>query len=343
MNQPDGPSNAGGNIDVARAHRLLAAMERIRAFEEQAIQAAERKLVLGAIHPSIGQEAIAAGIVGALRRDDVLLSTHRGHGHTLAKGTDALAMMRELLGRQGGTCGGKGGSMHIADFGVGMLGANGVVSANIVIAAGAAHAIRLHRETGQDDRIVCCVFGDGAVNRGPFLEGLNWASVFALPIVFVCEDNRYSATTLTGDMTGGSGPAARARALGLHVTEVDGNDALACAEIGEAEAARVRGGGAPGFVLARTYRQTGHTSSDLAAYRPAGEADGMRDTDDPIARLRDALTLVGVGADEIDAARERAQGEMVDILAQAEASPWPADDTAFADVQTIGSPVEEAY
>lgn len=344
-------AEAGRNIDLGTARDLLATMERIRAFEERAVAAAERKLVLGAIHPSIGQEAIAAGIVGALRRDDVLLSTHRGHGHTLAKGTDALAMMRELLGREGGTCGGKGGSMHIADFGVGMLGANGVVSANIVIAAGAAHAIKLHRGPagrgtdgrGTDERIVCCVFGDGAVNRGPFLEGLNWAAVFALPIVFVCEDNRYSATTLTSDMTGGEGPAARARALGLHVSEVDGNDALACAELGEAEAARVRGGGAPGFVLARTYRQTGHTSSDLAAYRPAGESDGMRDTNDPIARLRDALTLAGVAADEIDRAREVAQAEMAQVLAEAEASPWPADETAFADVQDVGSPLEEAY
>ena len=339
--------NDASNLDVEKAAGLLETMERIRAFEEQAIEAAARKLVLGAIHPSIGQEAIAAGIVGALRRDDVLLSTHRGHGHTLAKGTDALAMMRELLGREGGTCGGKGGSMHIADFGVGMLGANGVVAANIVIAAGAAHAIKLHRERPGneegDDRIVCCVFGDGAVNRGPFLEGLNWAAVFGLPILFVCEDNRYSATTFTGDMTGGDGPAARARALGLHVSKVDGNDALACAELGEREAARIRDGGAPGFVLARTYRQTGHTSADAAAYRPQGEADRMRDTDDPLARLRDLLTLAGVDAGRIDALHEAAQAEMKDILAEAEASPWPAPETAFADVQDLGSPVEEAY
>ena len=337
-------AQARANLDVERATALLKTMERIRAFEERAVEAAERKLVLGAIHPSIGQEAVAAGIVGALRRDDILLSTHRGHGHTLAKGTDALAMMRELLGRAGGTCGGKGGSMHIADFGVGMLGANGVVSANIVIAAGAAHAIRLARERGEaDERITACVFGDGAANRGPFLEGLNWAGVFALPILFVCEDNRYSATTLTGDMTAGEGPAARARALGLHVTEVDGNDAIACAELGESEAVRLRAGGAPGFVLARTYRQTGHTSTDVAAYRPVGEADDMRATDDPIARLREVLRLAGVAAGDLDAIHERAQGEMRDILARAEASDWPALSTAFADVQDLGSPLEQAF
>src|SRR5690606_18991350 len=137
-----------------------------------------------------------------LRREDLLLSTHRGHGHTLAKGADALAMMRELFGRDGGTCGGKGGSMHIADFSVGMLGANGVVGANIPIAAGAAHGQKLRG----DGEITVCIFGDGAVNRGPFMEGLNWAKVFDLPVLFVCEDNAWSATTRTAAMTAGDGP-----------------------------------------------------------------------------------------------------------------------------------------
>jgi acetoin:2,6-dichlorophenolindophenol oxidoreductase subunit alpha len=143
------------NLDVERllAHHRL--MWRIRAFEELALEGLREKLVLGAIHPSIGQEGVAAGVCANLARDDVLLSTHRGHGHTLAKGADPLAMMRELFGREGGNCGGKGGSMHIADFEVGMLGANGVVAANIVIAAGAAHAIKLKREK----KIVCCIFG----------------------------------------------------------------------------------------------------------------------------------------------------------------------------------------
>src|SRR5262245_63674902 len=164
-------------------------MLRIRAFEEQALKGLDDKLVLGALHPSIGQEAVAAGVCTGLARADILLSTHRGHGHTLAKGADPRAMMRELLGRVGGNCGGKGGSMHIADFSVGMLGANGVVAANIPIAVGAAHAIRIRG--GKE--VVACFFGDGAINRGPFLEGLNWAKVHGLPVLFVCEDNRWSA------------------------------------------------------------------------------------------------------------------------------------------------------
>ena len=180
-----------GNLDTARLRERSRLMLRIRAFEEVAIRAADQKLVLGAIHPSVGQEAVAAGVCAPLRKDDLLLSTHRGHGHTLAKGADAQAMMRELFGREGGNCGGKGGSMHIADFDVGMLGANGVVGANINIAAGAAHAIKLRG----GDQITVCIFGDGAVNRGPFLEGLNWAAAFKLPVLFVCEDNGYASTT----------------------------------------------------------------------------------------------------------------------------------------------------
>ncbi|MCA8869256.1 MAG: thiamine pyrophosphate-dependent dehydrogenase E1 component subunit alpha, partial [Rhodobacteraceae bacterium] len=177
------------NMDRERFLAMLQLMHRIRAFEEAAIAAQKDGLVLGAIHPSIGQEAVAAGICANLERKDLLLSTHRGHGHTLAKGADPLAMMRELFGRVGGTCGGKGGSMHIADFGVGMLGANGVVGANIPIATGAAHALKLQGSR----QIVVCIFGDGAVNRGPFLEGLNWARIFNLSVLFVCEDNGFSA------------------------------------------------------------------------------------------------------------------------------------------------------
>ncbi len=316
---------------------MLALMERIRAFEEQAILAAERKLVLGAIHPSIGQEGVAAGVVGALERTDALLSTHRGHGHTLAKGADARAMMRELLGRAGGCCGGKGGSMHIADFSVGMLGANGVVAANIVIAAGAAHAVKLRGET----RVVACIFGDGAANRGTFLEGLNWARVFDLPLVFVCEDNRYSASTATVSVTGGEGPAARAASLGLPVTEVDGNDALATRAAAAEVVARVRAGGGPAYLHCRTYRQTGHTSADAAAYRPEGEAAAMATGDDPVARLRETLALAG--EDGLEALHDAAQAEMRAALAEAEAAPWPDAASVYDDVQDVGSPALAAY
>jgi len=328
------------NFNTDRGLALLTVMERIRAFEEQACLAAERdKLVLGAIHPSIGQEAVAAGVMASVNIDDILLSTHRGHGHTLAKGASSVAMMRELLGREGGCCGGKGGSMHIADFSVGMLGANGVVSANITIAAGAAHAIKLLG----DKRIVVDIFGDGAINRGPFLEGLNWSTVFDLPILFICEDNQYSATTKTSDMTGGEGPAARAAALGLRASKVDGNDAEAVADVAAEICTRLRAGGKPEFLHAVTYRQTGHTSFDPAAYRPEGEAAKQSADNDPIVRQKDLLLTAGISDQVLAEIRGDAQAEMIEALRLAAASAFPDDDTVFQDVQDVGSPAVEAY
>jgi len=330
---------AQANFDRHKALELLTMMERIRAFETQAVAAAEQKLVLGAIHPSIGQEAAATGVVGAMASDDILLSTHRGHGHTLAKGADHLAMMRELLGRKGGCCGGKGGSMHIADFGVGMLGANGVVGANIVIAAGAAHGLKLRRET----KVVVCIFGDGAINRGTFLEGLNWAKVFALPILFVCEDNQYSASTKTANMSAGMGPVARAQGLGLPAAKVDGNDVQAVLDLARQTIDRIRDGGGPELLHAVTYRSAGHTATDPAHYLPAGEAETSRRDNDPIARWRGVLELAGVSRDEMEAIASRADAEMRQALADAAASPWPDDNSVFDDVQDIGSPAIEAY
>ncbi len=301
------------------------------------MRAAEEKLVLGAIHPSIGQEAVATGVCGNLRREDIILSTHRGHGHTMAKGADPLAMMRELFGRAGGFSQGKGGSMHIADFEVGMLGANGVVSANINIAAGAAHAIKLKG----GDEVVVCFFGDGATNRGPFLEGLNWAGVFGLPILFVCEDNGFAATTRTRAMTSGPGPAARAASIGIKTAEVDGNDVLAVDEIARELIDEARRG-APRFLLARTYRLTGHTSADAAAYRPAEEVE-ERWRGDPIARVRNVLSSAGATDAELDAIAANAKKEMSDCYATAKATDWPAKALAYTDIQDIGDPRVRAF
>jgi acetoin:2,6-dichlorophenolindophenol oxidoreductase subunit alpha len=320
------------NIDLERLLDLYHAMVRIRAFEEAGLEAHKQGLVLGAIHPSIGQEAVAAGICTNLRHDDVLLSTHRGHGHTLAKGADATAMMCELFGRAGGTCGGKGGSMHIADFEVGMLGANGVVAANIAIAAGAAHAIRLNGE----DRIVCCIFGDGAINRGPFLEGLNWAKIFELPVLFVCEDNGFAATTRTASLTAGPGPAARAESLGIPATEVDGNDVLALDELARALIDQARAGGGPRFIWARTYRLAGHTAADSGWYRSEDELAERR-LRDPIRLCEAWLKEAGVAAAAIAARADAAAREITRASAAAAAAAWPDAQAAFADVQDLGA------
>ena len=329
---------AGANLDTDRFTAMLDTMWRIRAFEELAVRSLDEKLVLGAIHPSIGQEACAAGICCNMESADLLLSTHRGHGHTLAKGADALAMMRELFGRDGGTCGGKGGSMHIADFDVGMLGANGVVAANITIAAGAAHALKLRGEK----RVVVCIFGDGAINRGPFLEGLNWAKVFDLPVLFVCEDNNFSATTHTGAMTAGPGAAARAQSLGLPAQTVDGNDVVAVDAATRGALAALHAGEGPQFMHCKTYRMTGHTAVDPAAYRDQAEVESWRERD-PIARLAEALRLAGVSEARLDQAKARAYAEMEEVYAAARDTAWPDVAGAYRDVQDCGDPQVRAF
>ena len=328
------------NFDRDAGLARLRMMERIRAFEATAKRAAvDEALVLGAIHLCIGQEAVSAGVCEALRRDDYITSNHRGHGHTLAKGASPEAMMKELLGRRGGCCGGKGGSMHIADFGVGMLGANGVVSANITIAAGAAHGVKLKG----GDQVAVCFLGDGAINRGPFLEGLNWAGVFGLPILFVCEDNLYSATQRTEAMTAGTGAVARAEGIGLKAVSVDGNDVTEVAETAAAMVARIRAASEPEFLHARTYRFDGHTYFDPGAYRPKAEVEAAIATDCPIARLRAALTQSGVEAARLTEIETEAAAEMEAALAAARSAPWPDEASAFADVQDVGSPAMDAF
>ena len=327
--------------------RLLAlyrTMARIRAFENAAELASRggvavfgsatsaQAQVRGPLHLSTGQEAVATGVCAHLERSDYLTSTHRGHGHTLAKGGDMRAMMCELFGRATGTNGGKGGSMHIADFSVGMLGANGVVAAGIPIAVGAAHAVRIR--AGRE--IVACFFGDGAVNRGPFLEGLNWARIFDLPVLFVCEDNRYSATTPTGAMTGGEGAAARAKSIGIPAETVDGNDVLAVEAAAGRLVGHVRSGQGPQFLHALTYRVKGHVSVDAAAYRDAGEVARALEQD-PLAIAAGKLRALGVGSSDIESAAAEARAEVAVAVEAANAAPWPEARAAYTDVQDCGA------
>ncbi|HTZ80840.1 MAG TPA: thiamine pyrophosphate-dependent dehydrogenase E1 component subunit alpha [Stellaceae bacterium] len=324
------PSNAKHR---RRALALFRTMARIRAFEQTAVAALRRGEIPGVVHPSIGQEAVAAAICANLDPHDYITSTHRGHGHALAKGADAVAMMAELLGRATGTCGGKGGSMHIADFSVGMLGANGVVAGGIPIAVGAAQGLRL---LGKPAAVVC-FFGDGAVNRGPFLEGLNWAALFGLPVLFVCEDNGYAAFTATGSATAGPGAAARAEAIGVPALSIDGNDALALDEAAARLIAELRAGAGPRFLHARTYRLEGHTATDKALYRDAEEVAARRQRD-PLAALAAALNALDVGAAELEQIARDAEREMQQALDQAAAAPLPPPEALLTDVQDLGAP-----
>jgi len=324
---------------------LYRTMVRIRAFENAAELASQGGVsafgkaaagnakVRGPLHLSTGQEAVPAGVCSHLRRGDYLTSTHRGHGHTLAKGADLTRMMCELFGKAGGFNGGKGGSMHIADFSVGMLGANGVVAAGLPIAVGAAHAQKLQGR----DAITACFFGDGAINRGPFLESLNWARVYALPVLFVCEDNQWSATTASGPMTAGAGASARAGAMDIPAVQVDGNDVMVVHAAAARLLSEVRAGCGPRLLHAVTYRVKGHVSVDPAAYRDPDELKAALATD-PIERARQHyLSLPGAKASELDTIERAAVDEVAAAVAAADADAWPDAACAYTDVQTTGA------
>jgi TPP-dependent pyruvate/acetoin dehydrogenase alpha subunit len=313
-------------------------MARIRAFENAAEEASKggvaafgaslaQARIRGPLHLSTGQEAVAAGVCLNLEKHDYVTSTHRGHGHTLAKGASMERMMCELFGRASGPNRGKGGSMHLADFSVGMLGANGVVAAGMPIAVGAAHALKIQNRKA----IVACFFGDGAVNRGPFLEALNWAAIYALPLLFVCEDNRWSATTPTDAMTAGEGALSRAQAIGVAGIEVDGNDVFAVDRETAALVERIRCGQGPRFIHAVTYRFKGHVSVDPAAYRDGEEVSRALESD-PL--LIAAKAINGLVAARI---HNEAEEEVQRALDAAASAPWPDPADAYTDILDTGS------
>lgn len=324
---------------------LFRVMVRIRAFEDAAEAASQGGVswggaatdkvadvrVKGPLHLSTGQEAVPAGVCAHLKATDLLTSTHRGHGHTLAKGADPARMMCELFGRASGYNGGKGGSMHIADFSVGMLGANGVVADGLPIAVGAAHALKLQHL----DAIAVGFVGDGALNRGPFFEALNWARVYRLPVLFVCEDNRISATTPSAAMTAGENAASRrAEAMDIPALRVDGNDVEAVSAAAARLIAEIRAGSGPRLLHAITYRLKGHVSVDAATYRDAAEVESAL-KNDPIANARERLKAQGLGL-EAERIEREARDEIAAAVATAAAAPPPTAEAAYADVITAG-------
>jgi acetoin:2,6-dichlorophenolindophenol oxidoreductase subunit alpha len=303
---------------------LLRTMIRIRVLEE----GIEKHFLAGDIpgfaHLSIGQEAVAAGTCANLRADDAIASTHRGHGHTLAKGTSMRAMVAELFARATGVCGGKGGSMHIADFSVGMLGANGVVAGGFGLVAGAALSA-VQRKT---DQVAVCFFGDGATNRGPFHENLNLCAIWNLPAIFVLENNRYASTTSTTETMKIGDVAIRAQSYGMPAAIVDGFDAFAVYDAIGGAVERARSGGGPTFVECKTYRARGHYIGDPERYRQKSEVEDVMNSDDPIIRMQgvlgDALT-----PQQFEQLWSDARAEFADAVAFARSSPAPERDEAF--------------
>jgi TPP-dependent pyruvate/acetoin dehydrogenase alpha subunit len=300
-------------------HRTMA---RIRAFEERVGRHFREGHIHGFVHTSIGQEAIAAGVCATLDPRDTLTTTHRGHGHCLAKGADPAEMMAELFGRATGTCHGRGGSMHLADPSLGILGANGIVGAGIPIAVGAALAAK----TRATDEVAVAFFGEGAVHCGAFHEALVLAVAWQVPIVFVCENNGFAEFTETR-IWGGPEPAKRARGYGVRSAEVDGNDVLAVERAAAKAVGAARRGGGPQFLEARTYRVSGHYEGDATPYRDAAEHDRQRESD-PLRRSEAQLERAGEG--EVAAKlREEAEAEMDAAVAFALEQPYPDPSTVL--------------
>ena len=305
----------------------LHSMARIRAFEERVARYFRDREIPGFVHISIGQEAVARGVCSALEERDFITTTHRGHGHCLAKGADARAMMAELFARATGTCGGKGGSMHIADPRLGILGANGIVAAGLPLATGAALAAR-RRRTGA---VAVAFAGEGTVNAGVFHESLTLAALWAVPVIFVIENNRFAEFTDSAEMWRGAPLVERALGYGLHSAErVDGNDVEVVRAATTAVVAAARDGAGPSLIEAMTYRVHGHYEGDALNYRDQAEFDLWRERD-PILRVRKVLDDAGRG-DEAQQALDAAAEEMDRAVEQALADPYPDPETLMQDV-----------
>jgi acetoin:2,6-dichlorophenolindophenol oxidoreductase subunit alpha len=319
----------GSSIPAQELLRLYRTMVTIRKFETLAGEMFAAGKIPGFIHLSIGQEASSVGVCSVLRPDDYIATTHRGHGHVIAKGGDLKRMIAELIGRKTGYCKGKGGSMHIADFSLGILGANGVVGGGFPIIVGAGLSIKL-RHT---DQVAVCFFGDGASNRGPFHEAMNMASIWKLPILFVCENNCYASTTLTTYACSVTSIAVRAAGYNIPGVTVDGNDILTVREAAGRAVDRARRGEGPTLLENKTYRRRGHFEGDPQKYRTPAEVAEWEKKNDPLLRFASMLKkekiLTGRKEEEI---LNQVEGELKEAVAFAEQSEWPRPEEALEDM-----------
>jgi TPP-dependent pyruvate/acetoin dehydrogenase alpha subunit len=313
------------------AHTLLELyrkMVTVRQFETMTGEHFAAGEIPGFIHLSIGQEASSVGVCSCLRIDDYVVTTHRGHGHMIAKGADLKRMTAELYGKKDGYCKGKGGSMHIADFNIGFLGANGVVAGGLPIITGAGLSIKLRKT----DQVAVAFFGDGAANRGPVHEAMNMAAIWSLPIIFVVENNRYASTTPMQYACSVSDLCTRAAGYGMPGEKVDGNDVLAVRQAMTTAVGRARSGNGPTFLENMTYRMKGHFEGDQQKYRTPEEIAGWREKD-PITRFALLLTEQGILSDELAAQiHDAVKADLDAALAFAHHSPLPEPEDALTDL-----------
>jgi len=315
-------------IDAAKLKEIYTNMVKIRFFEERAITE-YRKGLPGFIHSSIGQEAVPAGVCAFLREDDYTITTHRGHGDIIAKGAQLDRMMAELFAKKTGYCKGKGGSMHIADVSRNILGATGIVGDGLPIAAGVGAALKMQNL----DTIMVAFFGDGATNSGAFHEGIGLATAWSLPVLFVCSNNQYQQSTPTRDYTRLTDIADRAKGYGIPGISVDGNDAIAVAEVAREAIEKCRKGEGPIFIVANTYRTVGHHMGDPGtSYRPKEEVEEWKKKD-PIKRLRQQMVQNKTATDaELDEIEQNVLRELDEAVKFAQESPEPTPEEALEDI-----------
>lgn len=300
---------------------LYRRMVRIRKFEEGIYEVYTRGLMPGLAHSYAGEEAVAVGVCATLREEDYIVSTHRGHGHLIAKGGKTDRMMAEVLGKEAGYNRGRGGTMHIADLSLGMLGANGIVGGGLGIAAGAGWSAK-QRGTGQ---VCVCFYGDGAANQGVVMESMNMASIWKLPVIYVCENNMYGQYTANAKAAGGPSLSARAESLGLRAAEVYGQEVLSVYDTMVEAVGRVRRGEGPEFVEFKTYRYSGHHVGDPGkGYRAAEEIEEWKANRDPLKLFAAKLTGDKIcGPEEIEGIDQEIQKEVDEAIEFAKAAPFP--------------------
>jgi TPP-dependent pyruvate/acetoin dehydrogenase alpha subunit len=322
--------SAVGAVEFEKLIQMYRQMVRIRLFEEQVNELYTRALMPGLAHLYVGEEAVAVGVCEALRRDDYITSTHRGHGHCLAKGASPDLMFAELLGKRAGYCKGKGGSMHIADPATGNLGANAIVAGSVGIATGAAFSSKYLGH----GRVAACFFGEGALGQGVLYEELNLAQLWKLPVIYICENNLYTEYTHFSETTAGD-ILSRATAFGLQAREVDGQDVRAVFATATELVDRARSGDGPGFLLCNTYRYAGHHVGDINReyYRPKKEEQLWKSGRDPILILAGHLIKEGLtDSTSLGRVQTAVASEMKSAVDFAVASPYPGVEEVEQDI-----------
>lgn len=315
-------------LSDAQQREAYRRMLRIRRFEEEGTKLYTAGAIPGAYHASIGQEATIVGACLALRDDDAITGTHRSHGHPIGKGADLRGLMAELMGKVTGICKGRGGSMHLADTRVGILGESAIVGGGIPLATGAG----LSAKVRQTDQVCLCFFGDGAVNQGTFHESLNMASLWKLPVIYLCENNGYAVTTSVAMSHGQPNIAKRAEAYGMLGVTVDGQDVRAVYEATSAAVSRARGGQGPTLIEARTYRFDEHQVGLVVPgkpYRSLEEIEGYKSRRDPIPLHRQRLLDEGIAASELKAIEDEVAAAVKEAVFFAESSPPPDTSTLY--------------